>query len=112
MRTRRIVCVVGLLTCLLAGAFTFSPVASATQDVVGKWVNDKGNWIEFFEDQTYAAKSGDMNVAGKWIRLQDGRVKMELLLFEVIEIIMGDVKDDVMTTNFNGKIATWRMVIK
>jgi hypothetical protein len=42
----------------------------------------------------------------------DGRVKMELLLFEVIEIIMGDVKDDVMTTNFNGKIATWRMIIK
>ena len=112
MRTRQIFFVVVLLTCLLAGFSTFSPIASAAQDVVGKWVNDKGNWIEFFEDQTYAAKNGDMNVNGKWMRLGDGRVKMELMLFEVIEIIMGDVKDDVMTTNFNGKIATWRMVIK
>jgi hypothetical protein len=112
MRIRQIAFVVIFVTCLLAGFSTFAPIAPAAQDVVGKWANDRGDWIEFFEDQTYAAKSRDMNVNGKWTRLKDGRVKMELLLFEVIEIIMGDVKDDVMTTNFNGKITTWRMVIK
>lgn len=89
-----------MATLLCASSFWLS-CRPAEVVIVGKWVefNDyalTSDTIEFFEDQTCIINEEGSALSGKWILLQDGRVKIEFSLIGVPTVFIGPLSGDVL----------------
>jgi hypothetical protein len=79
---------------------------SLQQKLVGTWQDHENNIVEFFEDGSLninlskPESNGIKELSGKWLILQDGRVKLEFSILGIISTQVYDIK-------VNGKEMIW-----
>ncbi|YCM47003.1 hypothetical protein V2O64_24485 (plasmid) [Verrucomicrobiaceae bacterium 227] len=111
-----------IITTLLIGALLTSCEQTLGDDeplvrdpLVGKWEESSGKNWEYFSDGSVLMSQDDkdLNVMGKWSRLEDGRIKIEFTMLghSVGEVFTEAVKgDDTSFTSSKGKVSHWKRV--
>ncbi len=86
--------------------------SSPTSKIIGNWSDlESEDSIEFFKDNTFSLKSGVMNFSGKWVDLDDGRIKIELSIMGISQTWMGNLESKKLILELpGGKKATYQKI--
>ena len=98
---------------LLVFAECASEEAKMEKKLIGKWTEigqDKSSGIELFSDYSVSADAGDMKLSGKWVILEDSRIKCTLSLLGIEVIMMGSLSQDTLMLGIDGDVGKFLKV--
>jgi len=81
--------------------------------LLGKWVDKSEATVEYFDDGTFLLRNppDPEELSGKWVILQDGRLKMDFTSMEETKTIVRNLKFDgneLISTGKDGKSSRFK----